>query len=221
MSRPHVLVVDDDRAVRTVLKVNLTKSHMEVVTVDTADGALAALHERPWDLVLTDVKMPGMTGIELLAQVRASWPEVPVVVMTGYGSVEDAVAAMKGGAADYLIKPVSKDELLLILARALERRALRAELVQLRREVQERYGFESIIGTSPAMLRLYEDLTAVADTNATVLLQGATGTGKELFAHAIHYRSTRSGSAFVRVNCAAIPETLLESELSGHEKVAL
>ncbi len=220
MSEPRVLVVDDDRAVRAALKVNLTKGGMEVSLATSAAEAYAALREHPVDLVLTDVKMPGGTGLDLLAKIREAWPDTQVVVMTGYGSVEDAVLAMKSGAADYIIKPVAKDELLVILGKALENRALRAEVVALRQEVANRYGFENIIGTSPSMLRLYEDVAAVADTSATVLLHGPTGTGKELLAHAIHYRSRRARGPFVRVNCGAIPETLLESELFGHEKGA-
>jgi DNA-binding NtrC family response regulator len=213
-----VLVVDDDRAVRSMLSVNLTKGGMEVQLAADPAQAIAALRSAPFDLVLTDVKMPGATGLELLAQVREAWPDTAVVVMTGYGSVPDAVAAMKGGAADYLIKPVGKDELLLVLSRALENRALRARVQQLQREIDERFGFHNLIGTSPVMVKLYEELAAVADTNATVLLHGPTGTGKELLAHALHHRSRRASGAFVAVNCAAIPESLLESELFGHEK---
>jgi DNA-binding NtrC family response regulator len=216
----RILVVDDDRAVRTVLKVNLGKSGMDVTAVEDPLKALALLHEAPYDLVLTDVKMPGATGIELLVKMRAAWPNMPVVVMTGYGSVADAVSAMKSGASDYIIKPVAKDELVLLIERALEHKALRAELIQLRQEVEDRYGFHNLIGTTPAMLELYEDVAAIADTSATVLLEGPTGTGKELLAHAIHYRSRRSEGPFIRVNCAAIPESLLESELFGHEKGA-
>jgi len=216
----RILVVDDDRAVRSVLKVNLGKSGMDVTAVEDPFRALELLHEAPYDLVLTDVKMPGATGLELLIKLRAAWPDMPVVVMTGYGSVADAVAAMKNGASDYIIKPVAKDELVLIIERALEHKALRAELIQLRQEVEDRYGFDKLIGTTPAMLALYEDVAAIADTSATVLLEGPTGTGKELLAHAIHYRSRRSAGPFIRVNCAAIPESLLESELFGHEKGA-
>lgn len=218
--RPQVLVVDDDRAVRGVLKVNLSKGGMDVTLATSATEALECLRSRPYDLVITDVKMPGDTGIQLLEKTRASWPDIPVVVMTGYGSVADAVTAMKLGAADYLIKPMSKDELLVVLDRALQQRALRAELIALRQEVEERYGFENLIGTTPKMIALYEDVAAVADTSATVLLQGPTGTGKELLSHAIHYRSRRAQGPFIRVNCAAIPEPLLESELFGHEKGA-
>ncbi|MEQ1502994.1 MAG: sigma-54 dependent transcriptional regulator [Myxococcota bacterium] len=216
----RVLVVDDDRAVRKVLQVNLGKHGMMVTLAENPHEALQALHEADFDLVLTDVKMPNATGIELLAEVRRAWPDIPVVVMTGYGSVEDAVTAMKTGAADYVIKPISKDELLVVIERALEQRSLRAELRMLRREVDAKYGFENLIGATPIMVQLYEEVASVADTNASVLLQGPTGTGKELLAHAIHYRSRRANGPFVRVNCAAIPESLLESELFGHERGA-
>nr|MBA2319546.1 sigma-54-dependent Fis family transcriptional regulator [Deltaproteobacteria bacterium] len=218
--RARVLVVDDDRAVRSMLSVNLTKSGMEVELAADPTQAMTALRGSAFDLVLTDVKMPGSTGLELLAKVRESWPDTAVVVMTGYGSVPDAVAAMKGGAADYLIKPVGKDELMLVLSRALETRALRARVHELQREIDEKFGFHNLIGTSPVMVKLYEELAAVAETNATVLLHGPTGTGKELLAHALHHRSRRAGSTFLAVNCAAIPESLLESELFGHEKGA-
>jgi DNA-binding NtrC family response regulator len=214
----RILVVDDDRAVRKALQVNLGKSGMLVTLAETPQEALSALQDSEQHLVLTDVQMPGGTGIELLGRIRQSHPELPVIVMTGYGSVEDAVRAMKMGAADYLIKPISKDELLVVLERALETRSLRAEVVQLRREVDQKYGFERIIGVTPIMRALYEEVAAVADTRATVLLTGPTGTGKELLAHAIHHRSPRRSGPFVRVNCAAIPESLLESELFGHEK---
>jgi len=214
----RILVVDDDRAVRKALQVNLSKQGWQVTLAENVTDALEALHELTFDVVLTDVRMPDGTGIDLLAAVRTTWPETPVVVMTGYSSVADAVAAMKGGAADYLIKPIAKDELLVVLDRTIEQRSLKAELVELRREVQERYGFENLIGTTDAMVEVYETVAAVADTPATVLLTGETGTGKEVLAHAIHYRSPRSGAPFVRVNCAAIPESLIESELFGHER---
>jgi len=216
---PRILVVDDDKAVRTALKVNLGKHH-NVTQVDCAEKALKALAETPMDLVITDVAMPGMGGMALLQAVRNQHPEVRVVVMTGYGSVTDAVGAMKAGADDYLIKPIEKDALLLIVEKALEKKALLAELVGLRQEVQEKYGFENLIGTTPAMLAVYEQIEAVADTNARVLVEGPTGTGKELISNAIHFRSGRRNGPMVRVNCAALPENLLESELFGHEKGA-
>jgi len=216
---PRILVVDDDKAVRTALKVNLGKQH-QVTEVDCAEKALKVLGSKPMDLVLTDVSMPGMSGMNLMREIREKHPEVRIIIMTGYGSVSDAVDAMKAGADDYLIKPIEKDALLLIVEKALEKKALLAELVALRKEVQEKYGFENIIGTTPSMLAVYEQIDAVADSNARVLIEGPTGTGKELISHAIHYRSARCNGPFIRVNCAALPETLLESELFGHEKGA-
>lgn len=220
MNGRRILVVDDDKAVRAALQVNLAKRGATVVLATNAAEALTALRATPFDGMLTDVNMPGETGLELLHHVHASWPDLPTVVMTGYGSVQDAVTAMKAGAADYIIKPIAKEELYVILERAFEQRKLKQEIVSLRQEVERQYGFENLIGVSPVMLKLYDEVAAVADTSATVLLQGPTGTGKELLAHAIHHRSRRANGPFVRVNCAAIPETLLESELFGHEKGA-
>ena len=218
-ARPvRVLVVDDDRAVRAALKVNLAKAGIEVTLAESAERALALLEQQPVDLVLTDVRMPGLGGLELLEAMRPRWPNIAVVVMTGYGNVDDAVAAMKAGAADYIIKPVSKQELLVIIERALEARDLRAEVVALRREVKAQRGLPDIVGDSPAMKRVQDLVHAVAGTNALVLLQGETGTGKGLVARAIHQLSDRHAAPYVRVNCAALPETLLESELFGHER---
>ncbi|MFT5585312.1 MAG: DNA-binding NtrC family response regulator [Cognaticolwellia sp.] len=217
---PRVLVVDDDKAVRAALGVNLRKAGYEVTLCRSAQEALSALEERHFDLVLTDVAMPGMSGLELLARLRANWPKVRIVVMTGYGSVPDAVATMKAGADDYIIKPISREELLVIVERAVQEKALLAELVELRSQVDKQYGFENIIGATPAMVEVYELVDSVADTRALVLIQGPTGTGKELISQAIHYHSNRRAGPFVRVNCAALPEGLLESELFGHEKGA-
>jgi len=214
------LVVDDDRAVRAALKVNLTKAGYDVTLASSAEEAIELMKSNSYDIMLTDVKMGGMTGMELLPLVRTHYPDTRIVVMTGHGSVRDAVTAMQAGAANYVIKPVEKDELLMLMDRALETRALQRELARLRKEVGEKYGFSNIIGVSPAMQEVYEQVQAVADSNATVLLLGETGTGKELIAHAIHYRSRRANAPLVAVNCGALPEALLESELFGHEKGA-
>ena len=216
----RVLVVDDDKAVRAALRVNLEKAGLDVRLASSAEEGLQVLHDHPMDIVLTDVKMPGASGIELLQEVKTRWPDVQVVVMTGQGTVEDAVRAMKHGAADYIIKPVSKEELLVVLDKAARDKALLAEVEQLRQEVQDRYGFENVVGVTSAMREVYDLVATVASSSALVLLTGPTGTGKELIAHAIHYRSARRDAPFVRVNCAALPEGLMESELFGHEKGA-
>jgi DNA-binding NtrC family response regulator len=216
----RILVCDDDRAVRSALTVNLGKAGYVVVVCDSAEEGLERLRAEPFDVVLTDVKMTGMTGLQLLTEIRTHWPDTRVVVMTGFGSVSDAVGAMKAGASDYLIKPIGRDELLLLLKRALENRALAREVQRLRLEVDSRYGFESIVGVTPVMQELYEQVNAVADSSTLVLVHGETGTGKELIAHAIHYRSPRARAPLVVVNCGALPENLLESELFGHEKGA-
>ncbi len=216
----RILVVDDDKAVRSAVRLHLERRRDEVVLVENAQAAFDQLRKRPFDVVLTDVKMPGISGLDLLAKVRTSWPETPVVVMTGNASVTDAVTAMKGGAADYLVKPVERDELYVVLDRAVENRNVRAELVQLRQQVRDRSSLSGMIGTAPAMQALVAEITAVADSSATVLIQGPTGAGKELVAHALHHRSRRGAGPFVRVNCAAIPSSLVESELFGHEQGA-
>lgn len=216
----RILVVDDDRSVRTALQVNLRKAGWEVELATDGDEAFSKLREANFDIVLTDVMMPTITGLELLSRVRSSWPATRVVVMTGHGSVPDAVAALKAGADDYIIKPVSKDELLVILARAMREKALLAEVQQLRAELDGRFGFESLIGNTAVMRDVYEQVAAVADSDALVLLTGPTGTGKELLSHAIHQRSPRRSAPFVTVNCGALPEGLLESELFGHERGA-
>lgn len=214
----RALVVDDDRSVRTALKVNLSKAGYDVTLASSVPEALETLRTASFDILLTDMKMPGQTGMDLLYEVRTHWPDTRVVLMTGFGSVKDAVAAMKAGASDYVIKPIEKEELLLLLERALQTRAMQRELARLRQEVDEKYGLGNIIGVSPAMREVYDNVQAVADSNALVLITGETGTGKELIAHAIHYRSRRARAPLVAVNCGALPESLLESELFGHEK---
>jgi DNA-binding NtrC family response regulator len=214
------LIVDDEPAVRTALRVNLRKAGYRVLLAETAETGFETLQTEHVDLVLSDVKMPGAGGLELLQTIRTHWPQLPVIMMTGHGSVEDAVSAMKAGASDYIIKPISRDELMVILERTLRSKALEAEVEHLRAELAGRYGFENLIGATPAMQEVYDLVAAVAESDALVLLTGPTGTGKELLANAIHYRSPRRHGPFVSVNCGALPEGLLESELFGHERGA-
>ena len=215
-----ILVVDDDRAVRQALDINLGKAGFQVRLAQTGEEAIDSLHDAPADVVLTDLMMPGMTGLQLLEQVRQKWPDIQVVLMTGHGTVERAVEAMRMGAHDFIIKPVSRAELVAILDRALREKALLQRVEHLEAAASERFGFEKLVGSTPAMQDLYEQVAAVADSDALVLLTGPTGTGKELLAHAIHYRSRRRGANLVQVNCGALPSGLLESELFGHERGA-
>jgi len=216
--KARILVVDDERAVRSALRVNLSKAGYDVTVAEDGEAALARLGTHPPDLVLSDLRMPKLDGMLLLEAVQAEHPELPVVLMTGHGSVRDAVQAMRAGAADYIIKPVRRDELLVILERALRARQLEAEVVRLREALDQRLQFEQLIGASTAMQRVYALIDAVADSDALVLVTGPTGAGKELVSRAVHSRSARANRPFVALNCAALPEQLLESELFGHEK---
>lgn len=215
-----ILVVDDERAVRVALEVNLSKAGHTVSLADTAERALDIMRTQDVDVILTDLMMPGMGGMELLVEVRRHWPLTQVVMMTGHGTVERAVEAMRLGAHDFVIKPIAKAELLAILDRAIRELKLHKQVAKLQAEVSERYGFDKIIGNTPAMQAVYEQVSAVAGSDAYVLLSGPTGTGKELISHAIHHRSERSHGPFVQINCGALPAGLLESELFGHERGA-
>ena len=216
----HVLVVDDKRAVRVALDVNLTKAGHTVSLADTGERALDALRTSSVDAILTDLMMPGMGGMEFLAEVKRSWPLTQVIMMSGHGTVERAVEAMRLGAHDFVIKPIAEAELLAILDRALRERALHEQVEQLQAAASERFGFENIVGSSTAMASVFEQVSAVAPSDATVLVTGPTGTGKELIGKAIHFNSTRKRGPLVQVNCGALPSGLLESELFGHEKGA-
>jgi DNA-binding NtrC family response regulator len=197
-------------------------SDMKVKMTLAGDGqeALERLETSPFDLVITDLRMPRVDGMGLLSQVRERWPELPVIVITAYGSVESAVEAMKAGAVDYITKPFEEDQIKHAVLRALEMGSLRQENVRLRHEFTSKFDFTSIVAESEAMCRVIELAGEVAPSNATVLVTGESGTGKELLARAIHLNSPRSRGPFVAVNVAAIPDTLLESDLFGHEKGA-
>jgi DNA-binding NtrC family response regulator len=216
--KEHILLVDDDETFQAVTRSLLRDSGYEVTTCGDVDAAEEALKEREFDLLLTDLVMAGRDGISLLGFARSLRPSLPVVMITGFASVSSAVEAMKAGAEDYLTKPCSSDELLLKIQRVLEKQHDKRELVRLRAEVSDRFTFGNIIGRSPSMRAVFTLIEQVAETDATVLIQGETGTGKELVAKAVHYNSLRKERPFVSVNCAALSETLLESELFGHER---
>ncbi|MCS7314790.1 MAG: sigma-54 dependent transcriptional regulator [Bryobacterales bacterium] len=218
--RPRILLVEDDESLRRVTQVQLEQSGYEVTTASDAREALALLEKCPQDLVVTDLRMPGMSGMDLLRRIKADYPEIVVLVVTAFGTIESAVEAMKLGAYDYITKPVHADALRLVVARALEHLRLRREVEHLRRSLDRKYGFENILGRSPALLETLEAAARVAPTDATVLIRGETGTGKELLAKAIHFNSARREGPFVTINCGAIPPELLESELFGHVKGA-
>ncbi|HYP02274.1 MAG TPA: sigma-54 dependent transcriptional regulator [Pyrinomonadaceae bacterium] len=217
---PDILLVEDKESLRRVLRLTLEHAGYTVSECADAREAAAEISRAPYRLVLTDLRMPHGSGLDVLRAARAADPEVPVVVMTAYGSIDEAVQAMKDGAHDFLQKPVDSNHLLLLIGRALEQARLRTENILLREEWSRRYGFPRIIGESDAIKRAVSETQRVATTEATVLLLGESGTGKELFARAVHHLSPRRDQPFVAINCAAIPETLIESELFGHERGA-
>jgi DNA-binding NtrC family response regulator len=220
MHKANILVVDDEPSARTPLVDLLKAQGYAVETAGDGFKALGRVSSFGPELVLTDFNMPGMDGIELLEKLKEHDPELPVVLMTAYGAVETAVNAMKKGAFDYLQKPLNLDELFIVIERALERRRLRRETTELRTRLEERYSFENIVGSSPEMQQVFKSIVQIAPSRATVLISGESGTGKELVAAAIHQRSPRASGPFVRLHCAALAETLLESELFGHERGA-
>ena len=220
MSLHHVLVVDDDASMRHLLSVILADHGYEARAVASGEDALKELAARDYDLVLTDVRMPGMGGLELLRRILASDAERLVIVMSAYGSHDAALEAMKAGAYDYVSKPFRPDEVILVLRKAEERERLARENRRLRTELSEAYRPGAIVGSSPAMQELLRQVAKVAPQKATVLLLGESGTGKELLARALHERSPRASLPFVAVNCGAIPPELIESELFGHVRGA-
>ncbi|HWQ54746.1 MAG TPA: sigma-54 dependent transcriptional regulator [Bryobacteraceae bacterium] len=220
MSRQRILVVDDDESLRWVTQVQLQQAGYDVAAADDGERALELLRDAPFDLVVTDLRMPGISGLDLLKNVRAEFPETSVIVMTAFGTVETAVEAMKAGAFDYVTKPVNPDELKLAAGRALEHVALREEVRSLRASLDRKYGFENILGRSSTLLQVLDMASRAARAASTVLVRGETGTGKELLAKAIHQNSPRKDRPFVTINCGAIPRELLESELFGHARGA-
>ena len=217
----RLLIVEDKESLALMLREAVEAETMEAEIAPTGSDAIKRLAEgRRYMAVLTDLRLPGADGIAVLKQARESDPDCPVIVMTAFGTIENAVEAMKLGAFDFIQKPIDVDHLVILLRRCREHRELRFENLLLREEFQKRYRLPAIVGESSSMVELSQAVQKVAPTDSTVLLQGESGTGKELFARAIHQLSPRSARAFVAINCAAIPDTLIENELFGHEKGA-
>ena len=219
-TKEHILVVDDEADLRQVIVELLTLEGFQVDAAGTAEEAGEKLSRTAYDVLVTDLMLPGKSGVELMEETLARFPETIVIMMTGYGTIETAVEAMKKGAYDYLSKPFKLIELPVMIRKGLKESRLRFENQYLRKQLRDKYSFNNIIGTGPAMNRIFELVETIAGLTSTVLIEGETGTGKELIAKAIHFNSPRRDQKLVSINCGAIPENLLESELFGHTKGA-
>jgi DNA-binding NtrC family response regulator len=219
-AKPHVLFVDDEAALRTLMAERLRERGFEVAEAENGERALDLLEQFAFDVVITDLRMPGIDGGRVVESARGRYPGIVGIVITGYGTVRDAVEAIKRGASDFIAKPFQFDELMHVLRKALEQQRLAAENAYLRSQLEDRYQFGGILGRSRPMQSLFQLLETVARTSSTILVTGETGTGKEVVARAIHHNSARRASRFVALNCSAIPEALLEAELFGHVRGA-
>lgn len=220
MAPAAILIIDDNAAIRENLSELLCSEGYEVDTAADGELALQLLQQKSFDVVLSDLSMPKVDGMDVLKFLVRHLPETVCIIITGYGTIQTAVDAMRLGAYDYLCKPVEAREMLMVIARALDHRRLKQENIQLKKQLRKKFGFDNIIGTSEVICQVFDIIRKVADTDSTVLIMGESGTGKELVARAIHYHSDRREGPLIPVNCAAIPEELLESELFGHEKGA-
>src|SRR6185436_1239887 len=219
-SMKHVLLVEDEAPLREALAEQLADHGYAVEQAESGEAALTKLADFAFDVIITDLRLPGIDGSAVIDAALDRYPDIVAIVVTGFGTVKDAVEAIKRGAWDFVSKPFQIDELLHALDSALEQRRLKSENAYLRAQLDERYRFEGLIGKSPAMKRLFQLLETVAGTNSTILIAGETGTGKEVVARSIHHNSPRRAHRFVALNCSAIPETLLEAEIFGHVRGA-
>jgi two-component system, NtrC family, response regulator AtoC len=217
---PKILVVDDETLIRDMLKEVLKRMGLDVDEAPNGTTAINKLKEDRYDLIISDIRMPDVSGMEVLKAAHEHVPDTEVIMLTAYGTIENAVEAMDHGAFNYITKDYTPDHIEQVVSKALEHYRLRNENRRLRQAVNGQYGFDQIVGKSSKMMRIFETLESVADSDATVFIQGPSGTGKELIAKALHYNSRRRDNAFIKTNCAALPEGLMESELFGHEKGA-
>jgi two-component system response regulator PilR (NtrC family) len=213
-----ILVVDDDASIRNMLSIVLKNSGYDAATADSSESALKRLKTETFHLIISDIKMPGISGIELLKKIKVINPEIPVIMITAFASANDAVEAMKLGAEDYITKPFNLDELKLIIKKSLYKKDIENENIKLKSQLSDKEKFENIVGKSHQMLKIFELIDTISQTDSTVLITGESGTGKELIARAIHNKSPRTKKEFISINCGALPENLLESELFGHIK---
>lgn len=218
MAVARILVVDDEESIREFFEIMLKREGYEVVSASNGREGFDTFKKGGVDLIISDIQMPEMSGMELLGKVKEVDSEIPMIMITAFGSTEIAVEALKVGAYDYIQKPFKLDEVKIVIKQALEKRSLKMENVQLKKELGTRYAFDNIIGGAPPMLRIYELVKRIANTKSSVLITGESGTGKELIARAIHYNGPLKDKPFVTVNCGAIPENLMESEMFGHKK---
>lgn len=216
----QIMIVDDERVVRESFYHWFIKTGHGVETAASGEEALAKLEDRPFDILFVDIKMPGMDGIELLERVMETYPDTIVIIITAFGSIESAIKAMKIGASDYLLKPFKPDQLSLVLEKIVQQKKINSEYMYLKSCLEKMTRFDNIIGQSKPMLKIFDLIPEIAQSDASVLLCGETGTGKELVAKAIHAKSQRAGKPFIALNCGAMPDSLLESELFGHQKGA-
>ncbi|HAK59436.1 MAG TPA: DNA-binding response regulator, partial [Nitrospiraceae bacterium] len=220
MPKYNILVVDDEKNILKVLSMTLRGNGYDVDTAQSSEEGIEKFSKGKHDLVITDLKLSGKSGLDLLGYVKSREPDIPVVMITAFGTIENAVAAMQKGAFNYLTKPVNPDELLTVVREAIEKYELKRENISLKSELKQKYTFSSIIGKSAAMQEVFDTIRMVSKTQSNILIVGESGTGKELVARAVHYDSDRAAAPFVTIDCAAIPSEIMESELFGHEKGA-